>query len=146
MLVGFRTVQFDQNLDVAGATVLPRRDATLPGIPNTVNLNYQDSFWVHDRFYGPQIGLDTESTCKRFFLNVKAKFAAGEMDETFHINGVTTFTGPARRSPAPSGRRAGPALEHRRLRPHLFTFLPELTVNAGVQTRPTTCGPSWATT
>ena len=121
-LVGFRHVQFDQNLDVAGQSI-----ATTPA---GVSLNYQDSFWVHDRFYGPQIGLDTESTYRRFFLNLKAKFAIGELDETMHIAGATNILGPGGVT-VPGGvlaqRSNIGAYNH-----DIFTFMPEFTVNAGV--------------
>ena len=121
LLVGFRHVQFDQNLDVAGQTT--------GSVPGAASLNYQDSFWVHDRFYGPQIGLDTESTYRRLFLNVKAKFAVGELDETMHIAGSTNVLPPFA-AVVPGGvlaqRSNIGAYNH-----DICTFLPEITVNAG---------------
>ncbi len=123
-LLGFRTVQFDQNLDVGGQSI--------GSVPGAVSLNYQDSFWLHDRFYGPQIGLDSESTYGRFFLNMKAKFAVGELNETMHIAGSTTFLPAGGAVTVPGGvlaqRSNIGSYNH-----DICTFLPEITINAGVQ-------------
>ncbi|HVS39783.1 MAG TPA: BBP7 family outer membrane beta-barrel protein [Gemmataceae bacterium] len=131
LLLGFRTVQFDESLDVAGSSIaLPGVTATFNGNPNALSFGYQDSFWVHDRFYGPQIGFDSESTYRGFFLNVIGKFAVGTMDQTVHIAGVTNFLAPAAFN-VPGGvlaqRSNIGSYSH-----DVCTFLPEITVNAGV--------------
>ena len=123
LLAGFRHVEFDENLNIGGASIATD--------PNGLSLAYIDTFSVHDRFDGPQIGLASDFTYNRLFLNLKAKFAVGELNETVRINGATDFLGPTP-SVSPGGILTQPT-NIGRYSHTVFTFLPEITVNTGVQ-------------
>ncbi len=123
LLAGFRHVEFDENLDIGGASIATD--------PKGLSVAYIDSFNVHNQFDGPQIGLASTYTYNRLFLDLKAKIAVGEMSETVHINGATDILGPTP-SLSPGGILTQPTNIGRYSRT-VFTFLPELTVNTGVQ-------------
>jgi Putative beta barrel porin-7 (BBP7) len=122
-LAGFRYAQFDENLRINGTSTATD--------PNGLSVGYQDEFSVRNRFYGPQVGLSSDFTYNRLFLNLKGKFAAGEMYESASIGGTTSLIG------APPPLSAGGILTqrtnsggHSRT---VFSILPEITVNTGVQ-------------
>ena len=122
-LAGFRYAQFDEDLHINGSSIATD--------PNGLSVSYQDSFSVRNRFYGPQVGLTSDFTYNRLFLNLKGKFAVGEMNETARIGGSTSLMGAAPPL-SPGGILTQPTNSGSHGRT-VFSILPEVTVNTGVQ-------------
>ncbi len=89
-IFGFRFVALDEMLQInESLTDLP------PSIfdpTNPVHILVQDQFTTKNRFYGSQLGLDSELSWGRFFLNTKLKVALGWNEESVYINGQTLNT------------------------------------------------------
>jgi hypothetical protein len=122
-LAGFRYAEFDENLRLNGTSIATD--------PNGLSVGYQDAFSVRNRFYGPQVGLASDFTYNRLFLNLKGKFAAGEMYESARIGGFTSLTGAA--PPLSSGGILTQPTNSGGHSRTVFSILPEVTVNTGVQ-------------
>ena len=84
LLVGLRTLQFDEGLEILGTSIVN------PGHLGAGNSDAEfDSFGTHNRFYGGQIGLATDYRWCRWFATLAAKVALGDMNENAKINGYT---------------------------------------------------------
>jgi hypothetical protein len=124
--VGFRYLSFDESVNVSGTTTTP---------PNSggFDFSYFDSWGVHNQFYGGQVGLQGDFAWGRWFTNLKAKLALGDMRETARLDGSTTvvpgnqpaFTLPGGVLVQPSN--LGSYSKDR------FAVVSEITLNTGLQ-------------
>ncbi len=94
LLGGFRFLALDENLDIRTGSFDPA------GI--LAPINTYESFAARNRFYGGQLGMETELLLGRsFFVKVLTKLALGNMNQAVNING-NAVSGP----PTPA---SGPA-------------------------------------
>jgi hypothetical protein len=137
--VGFRLVELDENLSVAGNTT-----ALVPGFltylgaaadPPNAYSDY-DAFKIYNRFYGGQIGGRFVWRAERFDVGLVGKLALGATQELVMVNGVSTLTNPG--NPAvtnPGGLLVQPSNMGRFFHSS-FGVLPELEVNLGYWVTP----------
>lgn len=83
--VGFRGLGLDEDLSINEN--LASLDPRVPG-----GFIVVDSFRTQNRFYGGQIGFDSEFRLRRWFLDVNAKVALGNTHENATILGQTATT------------------------------------------------------
>jgi hypothetical protein len=96
-LAGFRYVDLEEGINIT-ENLTSTGGGLLGG--GTTNVIVSDRFGTHDKFYGGQIGLDTEGRWGRWFLAGTFKLAMGDMNEQVRIGGNTVFT-PAGGTPIP---------------------------------------------
>ncbi len=82
---GFRGLGLDEKLGITESLT-----SLLPGMPGSIAVT--DRFRTQNRFYGGQIGLDSELRWGRLFLDVNGKVALGDVVQIVDIQGVTTTT------------------------------------------------------
>ena len=85
-LIGFRYVNFRENLDFA-------QSFGLPG-PGAFNGMLQDRFHANNNFYGGQLGLRAEYRLGNFFVEATGKVALGSMQQTVNVSGSSTVNTP----------------------------------------------------
>jgi hypothetical protein len=125
VLLGFRTLQFDEGLTMATATIATDPARTM--------LTSFDSFGAHNEFYGPQIGISSDFHFGAAYLNFVGKLALGDMHEVVNIHGVSQeFSGGLLQTTTPGGILALPTNigQHRRDR---FAAIPEVNFNVGYE-------------
>jgi hypothetical protein len=125
VLVGFRTLQFNEGLLIANSSVA--------NDPEQTTLTSFDSFATHNEFYGPQIGISSDFRWGSAFLNCVGKLAMGDVHEVVNIQGVSQqFASGQLQSTAAGGILAQPTNigHHSRDR---FAVVPEVNFNLGYQ-------------
>jgi hypothetical protein len=93
LLGGFRYLDLDEHLAFffQRATV---GSATVPFLGRTFPSSLQladDSFQVHNQFYGPQIGLDGQYFFGKVFVGLGAKLGMGATHEVLTVSGSSTL-------------------------------------------------------
>ena len=119
-----------------GAVVL---NGKLYGAGAVIGLS--DRFDTFNRFYGGQLGLNTEVRMNNWYLNATGKVALGVVNQRMDIRGVSTLQTPG--SPNVSVIQAGlyaNATNNGRYSQDKFGVVPEVGVNLGYSWR------SWLTT
>jgi hypothetical protein len=124
--VGFRGVGFDEGLNIQ-----ENLTSLVPGAPGTFLV--QDSFRTRNRFYGGQLGLDTELRWRRWFLDLNAKIALGETRETVQIAGQTVTTDALGGLIFSRGGLLALASNSGSFHRDSFAVLPEVSLNVGYQ-------------
>jgi hypothetical protein len=96
MILGFRYVGMDEDLNVNSATtVLPGGSAAFNGnLVTAGTVKIFDRFETRNDFFGGQVGLRTGVECWRLFLNLEGKLAVGSVHEVVNASGATTFIAP----------------------------------------------------
>jgi hypothetical protein len=87
-LAGIRYVDTTEALTISSTTELP--NAANPQFP--IESTVSDQFKAHNQFLGGQIGLETELRYRRFFVDLTAKIAAGNVHEKLNVDGFTFTT------------------------------------------------------
>jgi hypothetical protein len=93
----------------------------------------QDRFSTQNRFYGGQIGFDSEVRWRRWFVDTKVMFAMGSMHESANIGGNTVVTAPGGAVSVFNGGLLALSSNSGKFSREMFAFAPELTVNLGYQ-------------
>jgi hypothetical protein len=125
LLVGFRSVQFNEGLTSASTIVSTDVDR--------FTLTSFDSFGTHNQFYGPQIGISSDFRCGGWFFNATEKLSLGDVHQVADIQGVSQqFLAGQLLSTTRGGILAQPTNigTHSRDR---FEAIPEVTLNLGYQ-------------
>ncbi|HBI46231.1 MAG TPA: hypothetical protein DDY78_25765 [Planctomycetales bacterium] len=119
LIAGYRYLALDEDLTISESLQALR-------VPLTFALN--DSFRVHNRFNGGQIGLESEWRRNRWSLDLKAKVALGNVSERVDIFGSTVTNGVA----VPRGLLAEPT-NSGSFRRNRFAVSPDVGLNVGYQ-------------
>lgn len=123
--VGFRSLGLDEKLAVSeGLTALAP-----PGGSIFVN----DQFKTRNRFYGGQVGLDTEFRHGRCFLDLGTKVALGGVHQVVDIQGNTVVTDAAGGMMIGTGGLLTQTSNIGRHTRDRFAVMPEVGVNLGYQ-------------
>jgi hypothetical protein len=90
LLAGFRYVDLGEGVRIMEAGQI------LPTVPVFGGSNFLviDDFATRNRFYGGQLGAETELRRGRWFVNLRGKVALGNMHQTVDINGGQAVTAP----------------------------------------------------
>ena len=123
LLVGFRYLSFDESLSVTSVSTTTATGDTVTQL---------DSFGVHNQFYGPQIGFQSDFNRGPWFMNVRTLLALGNMHQVVDINGSTTFVSIGVPTTQPGGVLAQPTNMGHHARDE-FALVPELKLNFGYQ-------------
>jgi hypothetical protein len=125
VLVGARTLQFDNGLAVATSSTSMD--------PEHFAFTSFDSFGTHNQFYGAQVGMSSDFRWGSWFLNATEKLALGDVHEAVNIQGnsqqfiagqlVATNSGGILAQPTNIGHYSRDR----------FAALPEITLNFGYQ-------------
>ena len=67
-------------------TVVPNNRA-----PSAADVRYWDSFAVHNRFYGAQVGLSSEAHFGSFFVEATGKVGLGFVSQEAQVSGATAL-------------------------------------------------------
>jgi len=92
-----------------------------------------DRFTTRNRFYGGQVGLDTELRRGRWFLDLKGKIALGSNNQVVNINGNTIITDPRTGTTALTGGLLALSTNSGHFTREMFAVAPEGTINVGYQ-------------
>jgi hypothetical protein len=93
LLGGFRYLDLDEHLAfffqrvTAGSATVPFLGKTFPSSLELAD----DSFQVHNQFYGPQIGLDGQYFFGKFFVGLGGKLGMGATHEVLTVSGSSTL-------------------------------------------------------
>jgi len=132
LLFGFRHINFDEGVGVNTVSVI---DPTVPVTGGSI-LATGDSFRAHNRFYGGQIGFQSDYRWRRVFWNFVGKLGIGGMHENVNIQGATASITPAGAITAGPG---GVLTQPTNIGQHnnsIFTVVPEIDLNIGYQVTP----------
>jgi hypothetical protein len=125
LLAGFRFLGLDEDLGINESL----RTLQVPGGGFAVS----DNFNTRNRFYGGQIGLDTELRRGRWFLDLKGKVALGSNNEVVNINGTTVITDPRTGTSVLSGGLLALSTNSGHFTREMFAVAPEGTIKVGYQ-------------
>jgi hypothetical protein len=126
-LWGFRYLGLDDNLEVKeNLFVSQQTPGTRFGPGNYV---VTDQFQTRNRFYGGQVGLDSEFHWGNWFISARTKVAIGNVHQTAYINGETLVNG----LPLPGGGLLALTTNSGRHSRNQFAVLPEVGLNLGYQ-------------
>jgi hypothetical protein len=129
LLAGFRYLELAESL-----TIRETIDV-MPAVPTFGgdHISVLDSFSTHNRFYGGQIGVETELRRGPWFADLRGKLALGDTRQVIRIGGGQTITTPAGvTSSFPGGLLALPSnIGH--FHRDEFGVIPELGINVGYQ-------------
>jgi hypothetical protein len=94
-LFGFRYLQFNERVDLAGQSQSLGSTATFLGatLPAGSNVLTIDSFRANTSFYGGQLGAKVEARQGLFTVNVYGKGGVGANVETLRVDGNTVVSG-----------------------------------------------------
>jgi hypothetical protein len=123
---GFRALGLDEKLDINERLI-----SLIPGTPGSITV--EDRFGTHNRFYGWQVGFDTELRYGNWFVDLGTKVALGDVHQTVNIFGQTQVTdvfGGVITSPGGLLAQSSNIGRHTRDR---LAVLPEGTFNVGYQ-------------
>jgi hypothetical protein len=124
-LAGFRFLGLDENLNINESL----QTLQVPG----GGFRVWDGFGATNRFYGGQVGLDTELRRGRWFLDLKGKIALGSNNQVVNINGNTVITDPRTGTTALTGGLLALSTNSGRFTREMFAVAPEGTINVGYQ-------------
>ena len=124
-IAGYRFAALNETLGVSENLTFPRIVATDPLRVGLSSFASNDNFRVRNNFNGGQIGLDAELRRDRWFLDLKAKIAFGDVTERADISGGTTQNGVFSNGGLLTADRTGSFSQHR------FAVLPEVGLNLG---------------
>jgi hypothetical protein len=125
LLTGFRFLGLDENLTINESL----QTLQVPGGGFVVS----DRFNTRNRFYGGQVGLDTELRRGRWFLDLKGKVALGSNNEVVNISGNTITTDPRTGTTALAGGLLALSTNSGHFTREMFVVAPEGTINIGYQ-------------
>jgi hypothetical protein len=125
LIGGFRFIGLDDNLQIGEAL----STLATPG----GGFQISDSFSTRNRFYGGQVGLDTEYRYNRWFIDLKAKVALGSNHEVVKISGSTITHDPLAGTTFANGGLLALPSNIGRFSREMFAVAPEGTVNVGYQ-------------
>ncbi|CAN5369429.1 hypothetical protein BH11PLA2_BH11PLA2_23830 [soil metagenome] len=91
-LLGFRYIDFEETLTIGESFARTPNSPPSIGVPNAVSGVVTDQFSTTNKFYGGQLGLQSEWRRGRWFLQGTAKVGLGTMEETLSVNGGQTLT------------------------------------------------------
>ncbi len=122
LLGGFRFLSLDENLDIQTLSLDPA--GLMPPI------NTYESFAARNRFYGGQLGMETEIMLGRScFVKVLTKFALGDMNQVVDVFGNAVLGPPASVSgPATLFAQATNIGRYER---NQLAFIPEIGLSGG---------------
>ncbi|MGL6073300.1 MAG: BBP7 family outer membrane beta-barrel protein [Fimbriiglobus sp.] len=142
MMTGFRFLQVSEQLYVVqNSTLLGTGafDGKLYGSGSQISVS--DNFETYNRFYGGQIGLNTEMRLNNWFFSATGKIALGVMNERIDVNGTSTLAGPGLTDVSViRGGLFANSSNSGRFNEDRFAVIPEVNVNLGYTWR------SWLTT
>ncbi len=124
-LAGFRFLALDESLNINEA--LQTLQVAGGGF------RVWDGFGANNRFYGGQVGLDTELRRGRWFLDLKSKIALGSNNQVVNINGNTITTDPRTGTSTLTGGLLALSTNSGRFTREMFAVAPEGTINLGYQ-------------
>jgi hypothetical protein len=129
LLAGFRYMELAESL-----TIQENIDV-LPGVPTFGgdHISVVDSFSTHNRFYGGQIGVDTEFHQGPWFVDLRGKLALGDTRQVVRISGGQTITTPAGVTSSFLGGLLALPTNIGHFHRDQFGVMPELGVNVGYQ-------------
>ena len=134
-LTGFRYAELREDLTIMESLMVPANTTTPTG-RTAGNFLIMDQFKTNNQFYGGQIGAEAEFRRSRWFLDLTAKLALGNIHQQVDINGMTTITQSVGGMPvtttAPGGLLALPSNIGSFNRDR-FAVLPELGIKIGYQ-------------
>ena len=132
-LVGYRYLQLEENLTLSNSL-------QGLGFAQGLNIRFEDHFDTRNNFNGGQLGLATQFRRGRWFCDTAGKVAIGQMNQVVDVYGNSTFTAPF--GPPPLSGQDGFFAQTTNSGPHsrnVFAFIPELTVNLGVNVTERIC-------
>ncbi len=138
-LLGFRTLALDESLSITETVVVPP-GASFPSptggvvmLPMPISQTLRDRFAVQNRFYGANVGLDSNFQLGgRWSLGVKGQVALGTTQQLVTITGSTATNVLGATQVFPGGLLAQPTNSGRFTR-DAFTVVPEAGLNIGYQ-------------
>jgi hypothetical protein len=122
-LIGFRSVGLDDSLQIT-----ENLTSLLAAAPGTIVV--QDRFATRNRFYGGQVGLDSEFRWGRWFLDLNGRLAVGATRQTVDIQGATLVSDMTGVTVSPGGLLAQRSNIGQYTRDR-FAVAPEVTLNFG---------------
>ncbi len=144
LISGFRYLDVHEQLRIDQSSTLVGNstaafDGKLYGAGSVIGVT--DRFDTYNRFYGGQLGLNTELRMNNWYVNATGKVALGVVNQRIDVRGTSTLTGP--NSPDLSVIQAGMyanATNNGRYSQDKFAVVPEVGINLGYTWR------SWLTT
>jgi hypothetical protein len=124
--VGFRGLGLDETLGIT-----ENLTSLLPAAPGSIFV--QDRFQTHNRFYGGQIGFETELRRGRWFLDLNTKVALGDTRQTVNIAGQTVTTDAFGGLITSRGGLLALTTNAGNYSRDRFAVMPEVTLNVGYQ-------------
>jgi hypothetical protein len=125
LLTGFRFLGLDEDLKI-------NESLTTLQIPGG-GFRVTDHFATRNRFYGGQVGVDTELRRGNWFLDLKGKLALGSNNEVVNINGTTVTIDPRAGTSTLTGGLLALPTNSGRFSREMFAIAPEGTINLGYQ-------------
>jgi hypothetical protein len=122
---GFRSLELDESLEISENLA-----SLLPAAPGSIAV--YDKFKTDNTFYGGQIGLEGELRRGRWFLDLNARLAMGDMHEVVSIAGQTV-TGDASGVHVSNGGLLAQGTNIGNYSRDRFALIPELGLNFGYQ-------------
>jgi hypothetical protein len=124
--VGFRSLGLDESLNISENLV-----SLSPAAPG--NILVTDNFATSNRFYGGQVGLDSELRYGNWFLDLSTKVALGNVHQVVNISGSTLVTDATGAATLSQGGLLTQASNIGRYTHDRFAVLPEVGLNFGYQ-------------
>jgi hypothetical protein len=121
---GFRGLGLDEKLSIA-----ENLTSLLPDMPGSISV--ADRFRTQNRFYGGQIGLDSELRWGRLFLDVNGRLALGDVVQIVDIQGQTITTDALGGVITSRGGLLALNSNIGHYDRNRFAFLPEISFNVG---------------
>jgi hypothetical protein len=133
MILGFRYLGLDEgmtvsNVSTVGALGGAAFGGTLVG-PGSI-ISVWDSFQTENRFYGGQIGIRTEYTFRKFYVDLAWKVGVGDTHEVLTVTGNSGLTSAGHSTVLPGGLLAVASNSGSHSNDE-FTIMSELTIKLG---------------
>jgi hypothetical protein len=125
LLTGFRFLGLDESLNINESI------QTLQIAGGAFRV--WDGFSTSNRFYGGQVGLDTEFRRGHWFLDLKGKVALGSNNQVVNIHGNTVTTDPRTGTSSLAGGLLALSSNSGRFTREMFAVAPEGTISVGYQ-------------
>jgi hypothetical protein len=129
LLAGFRYLELDEALHIDSVSTVA---ATVPVFGGT-SVFAADRFGTQNQFYGGQLGAEAEFHWGRFFLDLSAKVALGDMVEQVNTGGTTLVVTPSGTRMSLLGGFLALPTNIGHFHQDSFTAIPELGFNIGCQ-------------
>jgi hypothetical protein len=132
-LAGARYASLDEQFAVDEATA----DLPFDGDPG-IHTIILDEFTTFNRYYGAQIGLESDLRLGPVYLTITSKVGAGQTRQTLIVKGGTAVweLGPDRRTVDPTKGFLAQSTNIGRYRRNTFSWMPEMTVRLGADLNP----------